>query len=131
MSTLAFTNVTTTDATRTASSSRVIKGTAMAHISLYVNDATITVWNSYNIAAVDWYSSGTYRIQLIKPVRDRFKTLVLSAVTSTPGAGWQNGTRICHAVFYRSNYDIALGSVNSTTNAWLTSGNYSIAVYEE
>lgn len=105
----------------------------MAHcfVTLDASTTTMTVYNSYNIATVSQWGSGVWKLTLIKPVRDRFKAAILCGVTTGIQQGFQNGVRISHASFYRSNYEIFVTVVQSNSNVYLSSGSLSIAVYEE
>lgn len=103
----------------------------MAHCMVSCEETYMNVYNSYNIGSITRYGQGVWKLSLIKPVRNRFKAAVLCGVSSLPGNGFQNGTRISHATFYRSNYEIFVTTVNSNGNTYLTGGQIVIAVYEE
>lgn len=120
-----------TDGTNTVSVDKLARGSCKAHLHFYYDGTATQIYGSYNIGSIQRWAEGYYVINLIVPVVDYTKALVVSCASdSTAGNNaYSWGTRIAMSTFHKSPYQIHIQGCYSSQNTRLNHPMH-MAVYE-
>lgn len=120
-----------TDGTNTVSVDKLARGACKAHLHFYYDGTATVIFGSYNIGSIQRWAEGYYVINLIVPVDDYTKAIVLANAADYNAGNnlYTNGVRIAHATFHKSPYQIHVQGCYSNQNTRLNHPMH-LAVYE-